>query len=143
MVYPDPMIVSPFEYHVQTRSPAAYLSLGAGLFAFYMGLRSDASVLTLLAVTACLGFIVLRLAVNPKRGFRFQSDRVEIFAPGLFRAIPVHEIACLRAEAVGHDHCRWVIVLRDGTTLPLPGAERVPAQRIAAGFAQRGISSVR
>lgn len=128
-----------FEYRVQARNPGTYLAFGAcGLLAC-AAWTLEAPAIAWVPVLALLSAILWRLAVNPRTGFRLTEDRLEIFAPGEFRVVPLAHIdsVALTRDDKGAPGC--MILTRDGRRIALPCASRFQPADLRRQFTLRDV----
>jgi hypothetical protein len=128
-----------FEYSVQARNPAGYLSLAfATLFA---GLAVAGWLPPVMAPLAIVVMLVLaaRLALNPRSGFRISAQRIEVFRPGYARIIPIEQVDAILISARGRGSTLAVLRLLNGVCMELPSAERICGQGLAAALRDRGL----
>jgi hypothetical protein len=131
----------PFEYRAEARNPINYAAFGGGIAVALAAWIGNVHVLTGVIVVAYLAPMALRLVLNPRRGFRMDADRLEIFAPGQHRVIPLPRIDRVRiAAARSGTSCD--LTLTSGEALFLPGGHKFCPVVLAQEFRARGVAVI-
>jgi hypothetical protein len=131
----------PFEYRAEARNLLNYAVFGGGIAAAVAAWIGNVPVLTGVIAVAYLMPMAVRLALNPRRGFRMDADRLDIYAPGEHRVIALPRIDLVRiAAARSGTSCD--LTLTSGEALLLPGGHRFSPADLAREFRARGVAVI-
>ncbi|MCB2111334.1 MAG: hypothetical protein H6895_12425 [Defluviimonas sp.] len=123
----------------QARGPRGYLALGSAMMLVYLAVVLEMGLLVKALAVAYLALVLLRIVINPGRGFRFGPDSVHWFARRGAGAAP---ISAIRRVSIGRDidgRTVCVMSLSDGRDVPLSGVEEVDPARLMREFGRRGV----
>ena len=116
-----------------------YLALAVAIVAVYLSVTLKGSTLVIALTAIYLVLVLRRLIVNPGRGFRLGSKRIDWYDAHGRDSAPLE---ALEAVSIGRSHAgqtMCVLRLSDGRTISLSGVERLDERKLMREFGRRGI----
>lgn len=133
------VLVETFESRGQARRGSTYLALGLGMAALYYTLKHDMDPIVPALAGLYVALVLLRLILNPTRGFRLGEERMTWYS-GLRRySIPYDELDTVSIGRNPNGRTLCVVTTRDGRTLSLPGVERSDPGKLMREFGRHGV----
>lgn len=133
------MTTESYGYRSQARRPGTYFALGIAMIVVYLCVVLDMGQLLLALAAIYLALILRRLWLNPVKGFRLGRGWVEIYRPRGTDLIMLNDVASVTVARTNWGAMACFLNLQDGEILPLPGAERLEAQKLMREFGLRGV----
>jgi hypothetical protein len=133
------MTIESYGYRSQARRPGMYFALGIAMIVVYLCVVLDMGQLLLALAAIYLLLILRRLWLNPAKGFRLGRGWVEIYRPRGTDLIMLNDVASVTVARTNRGAMACFLNLQDGEILPLPGAERLEAQKLMREFGLRGV----
>lgn len=133
------VLVETFESRGQARRGRTYLALGLGMAALYYALKHDMDPIVPTLAGVYVALVVVRLILNPTRGFRLGENRLTWYA-GLRRySLSYDDLDTVSIGRNPNGKTLCVVTTRDGQTLSLPGVERSDPGKLMREFGLHGV----
>lgn len=132
-------ITGTFEWRGQARRGRAYLALGIGVGALYLGLTSDVSPVVPALAAVYIALVLFRLIMHPTQGVRLGAERLTWFTGIRRHSVAFDDLAGVSIGQSPSGHTICVVSLRDGNSISLPGVESVDPSKLMREFGQRGV----
>ncbi|MEZ5778399.1 MAG: hypothetical protein R3E44_08560 [Paracoccaceae bacterium] len=116
-----------------------YLALGVAMLTVYLCVTLNMNTLVVALACLYLALVLLRLILNPSRGFRFGPDSVHWIARKGAGSAALDELerVSVGSDVDGHTVC--VLNFRDGRAVPLSGVEELDPMLLMREFGKRGV----
>lgn len=133
------VLVGTFEWRGQARRGRAYLALGIGVGALYLGLTSDVSPAIPVLAAIYIALLLFRLIMHPTQGVRLGTDRLTWFTGMRRHSVDFDDLTGVSIGQSPSGDTVCVVSLRDGNSISLPGVETVDPSKLMREFGQRGV----
>lgn len=133
------VLVETFESRGQARRGRTYLALGLGMAALYYALKHDMDPLVPALAGLYVALVLIRLILNPTRGFRLGENHLTWFSGLRRHSIDYDELNTVSIGRNPNGKTICVVTTLDGKSVALPGVERSDPGKLMREFGRHGV----
>jgi hypothetical protein len=133
------VLAGTFEWRGQARRGRAYLALGIGVAALYLGLTNDVSPVIPALAALYVALVLFRLIMHPTQGVRLGAERLSWFTGIRRHSVAFDDLAGVSIGQSPSGRTVCVVSLLDGNSISLPGVETVDPAQLMREFGRRGV----